>query len=91
VRTIRMNRLRWLVNYAVLSFALIAISLCAATNAWGQQTVDGEGKPEDTSASEAQKKPEPKSGPNKKPGLFEHLKITFDIAALSRQVEGDKP
>src|SRR5229473_523949 len=86
VRTVRMNRPRLLVNSAVFSFALIATSLCAATHAWGQQALDGEGKPEEA-ASEPQKKPEPK----KKPGLFDHLKITFDIAALSRQIEGDKP
>ena len=71
MRTVRMNRPRLLVNGAVLSFALIATSLCAATHAWGQQALDGEGKPEEA-ASEPQKKPEPK----KKPGLFDHLKIT---------------
>ncbi len=87
VRALRINRLRSLVNYAVLSFALIATSLCAATEARGQQAVDDEGKPEETAASEPQKKPEPK----KKPSIFDHLKITFDIAALSRQIEGDRP
>src|SRR6266568_1408143 len=87
VRPVRMDRLRLLVNYEVLSFALIATSLWAATNVRGQQAIDGDGKPEETTASEAQKKPEPK----KKPSMFDHFKLTFDIAALSRQIEGDRP
>src|SRR3989442_2998375 len=82
VRTVRMNRLK-LVNYAVLSFALIATSLSAATEARGQQAVDDEGKPEETAASEPQKKPEPK----KKTSIFDHLIINFDISALSLQIE----
>src|SRR2546427_9825258 len=84
------NRIRSLVMFTISLMATIVLSLFAVPNAWGQQGPDEKINPDENNELAAQKKPEPKKPATPK-RLFGDFKGSFDIAAQSVQVEGDRP
>src|SRR5712692_2322147 len=85
------NRFRSLVRFTTCLSAAIVLTLFAIPNAWAQQGPDEKINPDDNKELEAQKKPEPKKSTARSAPLFGHFKGSFDIAAQSVQVEGDRP
>ncbi len=84
------NRIRSIGKFTMCLLATIVLTLFAIPNARSQQGPDEKINPGDTNELEAQKKPEPKK-PTTPKRLFGDFKGSFDIAAQSVQVEGDRP
>jgi len=80
------ERLRPLVEGAVTSLAIIAVALSAAPNAWGRQKQDGESGQE-TKKTETR----PARRPKRPVGLFDNVKVIFDVGGQFRSVKGDRP